>query len=177
MFTKDPSSWRFFVLFFYPMQSCADVRPICPIPYFCPQYVQYGVISMNISPSLRALHVCWWSPLRNLTKASVTLCHLLPAKEISVITCSFLNIIKHRPFHHSECVTFRVTTFLSMTDRSCEVKWWSIFISLFLMWPKNRVFRWAPVLSSSFEALVHLPENTPRRHQSSRCFIFRRPQN
>lgn len=97
--------------------------------------------------ALRPSNVCWWSPLTSLTKGNFTLCHLPPAKEISVITCSFLNIIKHQPFHHTECVTFRFIASLSVTDRSFEGQCCSIFISLLLMGPKNSVLCWPPVLS------------------------------
>lgn len=114
----------------------------------------------KISPSPRASHVCWWSPLTSPTKAKLTLCHLPPAKEILVITCSFLNIIKHQPFHHSESVTFRFTAPLSVTDGSWEGQCQTIFISLPLMGPINRVLCWPPRQSAR---LGYVPTPPPTR--------------
>lgn len=121
----------------------------------------YGVIVVNIIPSPRASHICWWSPLTSLTKGKLTLCHLPPAKEILVITCSFLNIIKHQAFHHCECVTFKLTASLSVTDGSCEGQCWTIFISSLTIQPKNRALCW-PLLQSA--QLGYESTSTPPPH-------------
>lgn len=139
-------------------QSQASVCHICR-----------SVIAANISLLQRASHVCWWSPWTSLTKAKLIQCQLPTAKEILVITWSFLNIIKHRPFHHCKCVTFRFTASLSVTDRSCEGQRWTIFISLLLMGPKNRVLCWPSVQSAH---LAHTHTHPFWRHISQTASLF-----
>lgn len=119
------------------------------IQLFCPHNVS-DVIAVVISLEQRTPHACWRSPLTRPSEAKLTLCRLPTAKEILVITCSFLNIIEHRPFHQSKCVTFRFTAPLSVTDRSAEGLRWTIFVSSRLMGPKNRALCWPAGLSAHF---------------------------
>lgn len=131
---------------------------------------------MVISLEQRTPHARCRSPLTRPLEAKLTLCHLPTAKEILVITCSFLNIIEHRPFHQSKCVTFRFTAPLSVTDRSAEGLRWTIFVSLRLMGPKNRALRWPAGLSAHFrDRSTHLSPHTPPLTKLwPDCFIFRR---
>lgn len=114
---------------------------ICRVHLLCPHKVN-NVTAVKISFERRAPHARWSSPLTRPSEARLTLCHLPTAKEILVITSSFLNIIEHRPFHQSKCVTFRFTGPLSVTDRSAEGLLWTIFVSSRLMGPKNRALCW-----------------------------------
>lgn len=131
---------------------------------------------MVISLEQRTPHARWRSPLTRPSQAKLTLCRLPTAKEILVITCSFLNIIEHRPFHQSKCVTFRFTAPLSVTDRSAEGLRWTIFVSSRLMGPKNRALRWPAGLSARFrDRSTHpSPHTPPLTKPWPDCFIFRR---
>lgn len=148
---------------------------VCRAHLFCPHNMS-DVIAVNISLERRAPHARWSSLLTRPSEANLPLCHLPTAKGILVITCSFLNIIEHWPFHQSECVTFRFTAPLSVTDRSAEGLPWTIFVSFCLMGPKNRALCWPAGQSADFgDKSTHPSAHTPllTRPQPD-CFIFRR---
>lgn len=149
--------------------------PFCCLHLFCPHKVN-DVAAVNISLERRAPHARWSSPLTRPSEAKLTLCHLPTAKEILVITCSFLNIIEHRPFHQSECVTFRFTAPLSVTDGSAEGLCWTIFVLSRLRGPKNRALCWPAGQSAHFrDKSTHPSPYTPLLTKPwPDCFIFRR---